>query len=155
QEDRAALDRLTEARSQIARLVLDGQQGMDAVQYRDRVKTLEEQAERFEAEISRRSDEFRAHSLPVTLEPVGPGIPDDAALIEFASYHPFNPKAAKEKDAFGQPRYVAYVMGRQGEIQWKELGEVKAIDEAVAGLRKALRDPNRADVSRLARAVDD
>jgi CHAT domain-containing protein len=35
------------------------------------------------------------------------------------------------------------------------LGEMKAIDEAVAGLRKALRDPNRADVRRLARAVDD
>src|SRR5262249_55674107 len=47
------------------------------------------------------------------------------------------------------------VMRRQGEIQWKELGEAKAIDEAVAGLRKALRDPSRADVSRLARALDD
>jgi CHAT domain-containing protein len=155
QEDQAALDKLTDARSQIARLVLDGPQGMSAVQYRDRVKTLEEQAEKFEAEISRRSDEFRAQSLPVTLEAVRAAIPDDAALIEFASYRPFNPKAAKEDDAYGQPRYVAYVLRRQGEIQWKEMGEAKAIDEAVAGLRKALRDPARADVRRLARAVDD
>jgi tetratricopeptide (TPR) repeat protein len=154
-EDRAALDRLTDARSQIARLVLDGPQRMNAGQYRDRVKALEEQAERFEAEISRRSDEFRAQSLPVTLEAVRAAIPDDAALIEFASYRPFNPKAAKDDEAYGQPRYVAYVLRRRGEIQWKELGEAKAIDEAAARLRKALRDPNRADVSRLARAADD
>src|SRR5262249_36236136 len=122
---------------------------------RDRVKTLEEQAERFEAEISRRSDEYRAQSLSVTLEAVREAIPDDAALIEFASYHPFNPKAAKDDEAYGQPHYVAYVLRRQGEIQGKELGEAKAIDEAVAGLRKALRDPKRADVRRLARVVDD
>jgi CHAT domain-containing protein len=127
---------------------------MNAERYRDRVKTLEEQAEKFEAEISRRSDEFRAQSLPVTLEAVRASIPDDAALIEFASYRPFNPKAAKEDEAFGLPHYVAYVLSRRGEIQWKELGAAKAVDETVATLRRALRDPHRKDVKNLARAVD-
>ncbi|HKQ91647.1 MAG TPA: CHAT domain-containing tetratricopeptide repeat protein [Blastocatellia bacterium] len=154
QEDRAALDKLTDARSQIARLILDGPRRMNAERYRDRVKTLEEQAEKFEAEISRRSDEFRAQSLPVTLEAVRASIPDDAALIEFASYRPFNPKAAKEDEAFGQPHYVAYVLSRRGEVQWKELGAAKAVDETVATLRRALRDPHRKDVKNLARAVD-
>jgi hypothetical protein len=126
------LGKLTDARSQIARLILDGPRRMNAERYRDRVKTLEEQAEKFEAEISRRSDEFRAQSLPVTLEAVSTSIPDDAALIEFASYRPFNPKAAKEDDAFGQPHYVAYILRRRGEIQWKELGAAKAVDETVA-----------------------
>ena len=154
QEDRAALDMLTDARSQIARLILDGPRRMNAERYRDRVKTLEEQAEKFEAEISRRSDEFRSQSLPVTLEAVLASIPDDAALIEFASYRPFNPKAAKEDDAFGQPHYVAYILRRRGEIQWKELGAAKAVDETVATLRRALRDPQRKDVKNLARAVD-
>src|SRR6266511_2481410 len=153
-EDRALLDRLTDARSQIARLILDGPRRMTADQYRGRVKTLEEQAEKFEAEISLRSDEFRAQSLPITLEAVRAAIPAVAALIEFASYRPFNPKAAKDDDAYGRTRYVAYVLRRQGEIQWKELGEAKAIDEAVATLRKALRDPKRKDVKNLARAVD-
>jgi CHAT domain-containing protein len=153
-EDRALLDQLTDARSQIARLALEGPQGMTAEQYRGRIKTLEEQAESFEAEISRRSDEFRAQSLPITLEAVRAAIPDDAALIEFASYRPFNPKAAKEDEAYGRSHYVAYVLRREGEIQWKELGEAKAIDEAVVRLRKALRDPKRQDVKNLARAVD-
>jgi CHAT domain-containing protein/Tfp pilus assembly protein PilF len=154
-EDRALLDQLTNSRSQIARLAIDGPRRMTAEQYRDRIKTLEDQAEGLEAEISRRSGEFRVQSLPVTLAGVQAAIPHDAALIEFASYRPFNPRAAKEAEAYGRSRYVAYVLRRQGEVQWKELGEAKAIDEAVTTLRKALRDPKRRGVKRLARAVDE
>ena len=81
-------------------------------------------------------------------------IPPDSALIEFVSYRPFNAKATKGDEAYGQARYVAYVLRREGKIEWKELGEAKAIDTAVAALRQALRDPKRVDVKRLARAVD-
>jgi CHAT domain-containing protein/Tfp pilus assembly protein PilF len=153
-EDQALLDRLTETRSQIAGLVLSGPQKMTIEQHRDRIKALEEQADKDEADISRKSDEFRAQSLPVTLEAVRAAIPPDSALIEFASYHPFNAKARKGDEAYGQPRYVAYILRREGKIEWKELGEAKAIESAVASLRKALRDPKRMDVKRLARAVD-
>src|SRR6266508_1257912 len=153
-EDQALLDRLTDTRSQIARLVLGGPQKMTAEQYQARIKELEDQADKDEADISRRSDEFRAQSLPVTLEAVRAAIPSDSALIEFASYRPFNAKATRGDEAYGQPRYVAYVLRHEGEIEWKELGEAKAIDTAIAALRKALRDPKRVDVKRLARAVD-
>jgi CHAT domain-containing protein len=77
-----------------------------------------------------------------------------AALIEFVAYRPFNPNAAKDDEAYGKPHYVAYIVRQQGEIQWKELGEAKAIGEAIAALRQALRDPKRRDTRRLARAVD-
>jgi CHAT domain-containing protein/Tfp pilus assembly protein PilF len=153
-EDQALLDRLTETRSQIARLVLRGPERMTAERYQARIKELEDQAEADEADISRRSDEFRAQYLPVTLEAVRAVIPLDAALIEFASYRPFNAKATKGDEVYGQPRYVAYVLRREGEIEWRELGDSKAIDRAVAALRKALRNPRRADVKRMARAVD-
>jgi len=154
EEDRNLLDQLTDMRLRIANLALDGPREISAEQYRDRIKSFEDQAEKFEAEISRRSDEFRARSLPITLEAVQAAIPDDAALIEFASYRPFNPEAAKDDAAYGRPRYVAYVLRRQGEIRWKELGEARAIDDAVARLREALRDPKRKDVKNLARVVD-
>ena len=153
-EDQALLDRLTETRSQIARLVLRGPQKMTIEQHRERIKALEDQADKDEADISRRSDEFRVQYLPVTMEAVQAAIPPDSALIEFASYRPFNAKAAKGEDAYGRPRYVAYVLRRKGEIEWKELGEAKAINTAIASLRKALRNPKRVDVKRLARAVD-
>src|SRR5262249_45587098 len=119
-----------------------------------RIKALEDQADKDEDEISRRSDEFRVQYLPVTLEAVRAAIPPDSALIEFASYRPFNAKAAKGDQAYGQARYVAYILRREGEIAWKELGDAKAIDTAIASLRKAWRDPKRVDVKRLARAVD-
>src|SRR5262249_18006492 len=100
------------------------------------------------------SDEFRAQVQPITVEAVQSAIPTDAALIEFFSYHPFNAKFTKPVEAFSQPHYVAYVLRRQGAPQWVELGEAKEIDEAVAALRQALGDPNRADVKRLPRQVD-
>jgi CHAT domain-containing protein/tetratricopeptide (TPR) repeat protein len=149
-EDQALLDRLTETRSQIARLVLGGPQRITSEQYQARIKELEDQADKDEADISHRSDEFRAQSLPVTLEAAQAVIPHDSALIEFASYRPFNARAA----TYGQPRYVAYILRHNGEIAWKELGDAKAIDAAIAAFRKALRDPNRVDVKRLARVVD-
>jgi CHAT domain-containing protein/Tfp pilus assembly protein PilF len=154
-EDQALLDQLTDAHSQVARLVLGGPQNMTYEQYRERIKTLEDQAEQYEADISRRSSEFRAQALPITLAVVQAAIPADAVLIEFASYRPFDAKAAKDDKAYGQPRYVAYVLRHEGEIQWKELGEAKVIDKAIAALRRALRNPKRKDVKSLARAVDE
>jgi CHAT domain-containing protein len=86
-------------------------------------------------------------------------IPPEAALIEFAVYRPFDPKGENESLAYGEARYAAYVLRSQGEAQWKEahwkdLGPAKEIDEAVAALRQALRDP-RADVRQAARALDE
>jgi CHAT domain-containing protein len=153
-EDRALLDRLTKTRSQIARLVLRGPQSMPIEQHQARIKALEDQAEEDESDISRRSDEFRAQFLPVTLEDVQAAIPADAALVEFATYRPLNAKATKGEE-FGQLHYVAYILRHNGEIQWKELGEATTIDDSITALRKALRNPKRGDVKRLARAVDE
>jgi CHAT domain-containing protein/Tfp pilus assembly protein PilF len=154
-EDQALLDQLTDTRSQLARLILGGPQRMTAKQYREQIKALESQAETFEADIGRKSSEFRAQSLPVTLAAVRTAIPPDAALIEFAVYRPFNVRATNDAEAYGQSRYVTYVLRREGEIKWQELGDAKTIDDAVAAFRTALSDPKRRDVKRLARAVDE
>ncbi len=152
-EDQALLDQLSDTRSQIASLVLGEPQKITVEQYFERIGRLEARAEKLEVDIGRRSSEFRAQSLPVTLAAVQAAIPADAALIEFASYRPFDAQAKTDDMAYGEPHYVVYVM-RKGEIQWKELGEASAIDGAVAALREALRDPKRTDVRRLARSVD-
>jgi CHAT domain-containing protein/tetratricopeptide (TPR) repeat protein len=153
-EDQTLLDRWIETHSQIARLVLRGPQRLIIEQHQSRIKELEDQAGKYEADISRRSEEFRAQFLPVTLEAVRAAIPINSALIEFASYRPFNAKAIKGDNAYGQPRYVAYVLRRGGEIKCRDLGDAKAIDRDIAALRDALRNPKRRDVKRLARVVD-
>ena len=153
-DDQALLDRLIRTRSQIARLALGGPQNLTAGQYQARIKELEDQADKDEADISRRSGELRIQPLPVTRETVQAAIPSGAALIEFASYRPFDAATANSSQAYGPLHYAAYVWSREGEIRWKELGPAKPIDEAIALLRRALCDPKRKDVKRLARALD-
>ena len=91
----------------------------------------------------------------MTLSAVQAAIPPHTALIEFAIYRPFDPRAEKNSDAYGKPRYVAYVISRQGEVQWKDLGDSQAIEASVQALRLALRDPARSEMRSLARVVDE
>lgn len=143
-QDRALLDQLKEARAQLARLVLSGQQRVSAAEHRQALKHWEENVEKLEAEISNRSAEFRMQAQPVTIAAVQAAIPSDAALIEFYRY-----------DYRQESRYVAYILRQRGEAQWIELGEAQAVDDTVNKLRQALRDKTRADVKQLARAVDE
>ncbi|MGH9837545.1 MAG: tetratricopeptide repeat protein [Blastocatellia bacterium] len=153
-QDQELLDQLQSALSQLARLVLNGPQRITPAEHQSRIKKLEEEAEKLQAEISRRSAEFRAQSQPVTLAAIQAAIPAEAALVEFFVYRPHNPKFTKPDEEFGAPRYVAYVLREQGAPQWVELGEAKTIDEAIDAWRQALRDPKRREATRLARTVD-
>ena len=111
--------------------------------------------EKLESEISRRSAGYYQNARPITLADVQAVIPTDAALIEFSIYNPSSANPAdRDKYPLG-PRYAAYVVRHDGDLQSKELGEAKQIDAAIDGLRYALRDPKRQDVRRLARALDE
>ena len=147
-QDQTVFDQLVEARSQLATLTLKESDAATPDTYRTQLKPLEEKVERLEAELSARSDRFRAQTQPVTLAAVQAALPADGALVEFAV---FTPQAKK----IGRPRYIAYLLAAKNQPKWVDLGEAVAIDHAVAAWRKALRNPNRADVNRLARAVDE
>jgi CHAT domain-containing protein len=155
-DDQKLLDQLSDATAKLAKLILDGppQKAMPA-EYQEQVKRLEEQRENLEVEIGDRSAGFYQRTQPVTLAAVQALIPEDAVLVEFAVYRPFDPKAPDNRKAYGEPHYVAYVLRRRGEVQWKELGEARTIDGAVDALRQALGDPRRHDVRELARALDE
>lgn len=155
QEDQAQIDKLNEVSSQLANLVLSGPQGMPLAEHREKIKALEEERESLETAMSRRSAGFYQSLEPVTLATVKAAIPPTSALIEFALYRPFDPKAKLVKDSFGPPRYVAYVIRAKDEVQWKELGEARVIDKAIEDLRKALGDPKRRDVQKHARNADE
>jgi CHAT domain-containing protein len=155
-DDQKLLDQLNDATAKLAKLILEGPpQKATPAEYQEQVKRLEEQRENLEVEISDRSAGFYQRTQPVTLAAVQALIPEDAALVEFAVYRPFDPKAPDNRKAFGEPHYVAYVLRYQGEVQWKELGEARTIDDAVDALRRALTDPQRRDMRELARALDE
>jgi CHAT domain-containing protein len=83
---------------------------------------------------------FRQAVALVTLEGVRQGLPADAVLIEWFRYQPFDPKAKNEKTMWGAPRYVAYVLRREGEPAAIDLGVAQDIDKLVGDFRAALND---------------
>jgi len=149
-QDRALFSQLSDARSRLSTFALTGLDKDHAEAYRSQLKQMEDEVDRLEAEVSARSAEFRAGSRPITLEVVQAAIPEGATLIEFALYQPVEAQTADHK----RLRYAAYLLTHQGRTQWVDLGEAALINRAVEDWRRALRDPERADVKSLARAVD-
>ena len=153
-EDQKLLGQLNATTAQLSRLVLQASLEMPPTEQRIRIKTLEEQTEKLEAEISQRSAGFYQQSQPISFSDIRSAVPENSALIELIVYRPFDSKA-KDSKAYGEPHYVVYVIRNRGKAQWKELGVAKPIDNAVDALRQALRDPQRKDVRKLARVVDE
>ena len=150
-EDQSLLDQLAEARLQLATLNLRESGAGNPNAYRTRLELLESAVEELEVKISSRSTEFRIQSQQVTLATVQAAIPANSALVEFAVFTPQEPRTEKLRP----PRYLAYMLPARGRPMCVELGEAATIDHAVEAWLRALRDPNRTDVKRLARSVDD
>jgi CHAT domain-containing protein/Tfp pilus assembly protein PilF len=155
-EDRAVFDELSAARADLARLILGGLRSTDGAA-RARVEALKQTIERLEAELSRRSAPFRAASQPVSIERVREAIPSGAWLIEIARYRPFNAAWKTMAEAWKPARYAAFLLARDAEPESVDLGEAKAIDDAVAKLRRALasRGGGSEGVRALARELDE
>jgi len=152
---RALLDQLNSTTARLARLALNAADDGSAGQRRRAIGELEAEKERLEVELGAYSSELRAQIQPVTLEAVQAALPGDAALLEFAIFHPFDPKVEVNADAYGPPHYAAYVMRKNAAPRGVDLGPAAAIDQAVALLRQAVRDRTRTDVNAHARAVYD
>jgi len=154
-QERALIEQYNKTTAQLAQLVLNGPQSLSFEEHQKKVSNLEEEKEQLEDEISRRSAEFRAGWQPVTLAAVQSAIPAKAALIEFAVYRPFDPKAERNAEAYKEPRYVAYVIRRKGEVLWHDLGDVREIDQLIDSLRQVMGDPLRRDVREVSRSLDE
>ena len=153
--DRVLLEDLKTSTSQLARLALSAPDATKADERQKVIKDLETRKERLEAELSAHSAEFRARVQPVTLETVVQAIPDDAALIDFAIFRPFDPNADRNGDAYGPPHYAAYVLRSHHPPEGFDLGPTPAIDDAVEAFRQALRDPSRVDARERGRKLDE
>ncbi|HEY7405177.1 MAG TPA: CHAT domain-containing protein [Candidatus Angelobacter sp.] len=153
-DDQKLLDQLAGTDTELARVALSGPGKTPTEEYKKKLGSLEAQREKLEAEVNRSTAGYFEQTTPVSLDAIRAAIPADSVLIEFAVYHPFNPQAIDGSDErFGEPRYVAYVIPHEGQIQWKELDRVKEIDRTIDSLRQALRNPERTDARQLARAA--
>ncbi|HYG10442.1 MAG TPA: tetratricopeptide repeat protein, partial [Pyrinomonadaceae bacterium] len=140
-QDRALLDNLSATQSKLSALVLGGANKALAAEHRAAVSRLEVEVERLQDAISQRSAEFRVQTQPVAVEQVREAIPAGAALAEFFSYQPNDMKAKTLAGRFGAARYVAYVLRKEGEPLWVELGDAATVDADIARFLTALKCP--------------
>jgi CHAT domain-containing protein/Tfp pilus assembly protein PilF len=150
---RALLDQLNSTIAGLARLALNAAADGSAGQRQRAIAELEAEKERLEVQLGEYSSELRAQIQPATLEGVQAALPEDAALLEFAIFRPFDPKAELNADAYGPPHYAAYVVRKDAAPRGVDLGPTAAIDQAIGVLRQAVRDRTRTDVNAHARAV--
>jgi CHAT domain-containing protein/Tfp pilus assembly protein PilF len=150
-ENRFLLDRLVADRSRLAALsfMRSGQQLSD--EETAEVTRLEDETGRLEADVSARSSELRVRLERASLSRVSEAIPDTAALVEIALYHPYDVKL----QSLGLPHYVAYVLTHAGTIKSAELGDAATIHAAIARWRDALRDSTSRDHKQIARQLDE
>ena len=127
---------------------------MPAEKYRALLDELKSKIEALEVQLSQRSAEFRIQTETVTMERVQRAIPEDAALIEWFHYRPFNPKPKGQEPRWGTARYVAYVLNREGQPVAVDLGEAAPIERTLSDLLVALRDPDNTLVGELAHELD-
>ncbi|MGE5246278.1 MAG: tetratricopeptide repeat protein, partial [Betaproteobacteria bacterium] len=153
--DRELMDRLNETNARLARLALNRPDGAGPEGGQPSLADLEARREQLEATLSEHSAEFRAEIRPVTLEAVQAAMPEDAALLEFTVYRPFDPRAERNADAYGPARYAAYVVRKHAPAVGRDLGPVATIDPLIERFRGALRDPATTDVAARARALDE
>jgi CHAT domain-containing protein/tetratricopeptide (TPR) repeat protein len=153
-EDQKLLNQLSDTLAALAKSALHGPGQASPAVYEATLKKLEQQKEKLETEISRRSAGFFQKTDPVTLAAVRSAIPSDSVLIEFAVYRTYDFRRFQSDQEDSPLHYVAYVIPPQGDLRWKDLGDAKEIDHQVETYRQALRDPKRADVGQLSRALD-
>ncbi len=151
--DRALLDQLRETTSDLSQAAFSPVTNEKRAERQRLIAALDARKETLERDLGAHSDAFRAETQPVTIEAVQSAIPDDAALIEFAVFRPFNPKANSNADAYAAPHYAAYVLRRHQAPVGVDLGPAAAVDDAIAAFRRSLADPRCSDVKTHAAAL--
>jgi CHAT domain-containing protein len=113
---------------------------------------LRARAEAVEGELGRSHASLKVGSRSITLAAVQAAVPAGAALVEIAAYRPFDARARRGKK-LAAPRYIAFVLGREGEPSWVALGAAAPIDELALRVRQ-LAAEGSADYAPAARELD-
>ncbi|MCA9470186.1 MAG: CHAT domain-containing protein, partial [Nitrospira sp.] len=141
-EDRQILEDYTTVVQQQATLFHQGPGQLSSDAYHARLTELAAKKEQLETTLAARSAVFKEEITPVTLEKVQAALPENAALIDYVMYLPFDPKAKKETTKFGEPRYAAYVLKPTGDPIVIDLGDTESIQGLIQDFRAGLRDPD-------------
>lgn len=118
---------------------------------RDRLKQLDGDLDRLDVQLSRRNARYKVENRTFDIGAIREAMPSGTALIEYARYSPVDPGTRKVLSE----RYLAYVLLKNGDMKWVDLGNAVRIDAAVRSFRAAVWKPSlRVDPRRPARELD-
>ncbi len=155
-EDKKLLDDLANARTQLAKLTVAGPTATGPEHYAKEVAALDDQVQKLELAVGKKSAAYRASSQAITFAAVQKEIPANAKLVEIVNYQPYDPNSPYAINPVVKPRrFAAFVVGAKGDPTLIDLGDAKPIEDAIAKFRKALADPSNKQVTALGRSLFD
>ena len=140
-ESQLLLDKLNNARSQLAALTFNRPESLTLDLYRQQLSMLNQDISTLENDLSRLSAEFRATNQPIDLAAIQRLLPSDSALIEYVRYRPFDPTAPQNQQN-SEDHYAVYILNLNGDIQGVDLGAAADIDLLIADFTVVLRNPS-------------
>lgn len=153
-EDKKLLDELASARAMLAKLTVAGPSSTGQDSYAKEVAALEDQIQKLEIAVGKKSAAYRAVTQTIELAAVQKLIPKDARLVEIVNYAIYDPIAAYTISYKPPPRgYAAFVVGRTGDPVLVDLGAAGPIDTAIEDFRKAVSEPANKKVYDLGREL--
>ena len=154
-EIRLLFDQFAAVAEQLSNLTYQGLGNLSSDAYRQRLRELAVKQEQLETELTTRSADVRGQVAPLTFAAIQLTIPPDAALVEWFRFHPLDPKANDQNGQWRAPRYVAYVLSRDGEPAVVDVGEAEVIERLIQDFRTGLSDPKSTFVKEVARELSD
>ena len=154
-QDKELFQQFVAVAQQRSNLTFQGLGNLRPETYRTRLSELAAEQEKLEDALSSRSATFRQQVTPIALEGVRQVLPSEAALVEWFRYLPYDPKAKSQDSKWGNPRYVAYVLKREGDVVAIDVGEAEPIEHLVNNFRAGLNDPNSTYVKDAAKELSE
>jgi tetratricopeptide (TPR) repeat protein len=148
------LEQLAAVATRISTLAYQGPGNLSVGAYREHLARLTREQEDLEAQLAKRSSEFRRQIAPVTIQAVQRQLPKNTVLVEWFRYQAYDPRAAVHAQT-REPRYVAYVLKHTGDPAVIDIGGAQQIEAAVRGFTAAVRSPRREGFKVLAADLSD
>ncbi len=125
--DKQKIQRLAELRGALAYWAHSGQDD-------ERVKEAQVELAEIESSLAEKSSALTDINAVVQIDAVRRGIPEDAALVEFIRYQPFDVLTRTHQ----KPRYAVYCLTKDGAPVGMDLGSASGLEASVDGFRETL-----------------
>jgi CHAT domain-containing protein/tetratricopeptide (TPR) repeat protein len=134
------LAQLAQVRSQLANLAFRPPPTGQAETWRLQLDRLREAKEDLEADLARRSAEYRGQQQAERLGPdeVAAALPAETAMVDCLEYTHISPPKGGKGPPQGERRLLAFVLRRGRPVALVPLGGARTIDESVRSWRRAL-----------------